>query len=50
VANHLGRFLFARGAYVQAEPLFAQAQAIFEKARGPDRHQLATVLNDLAEL
>jgi tetratricopeptide (TPR) repeat protein len=43
IANQFGLFLFARGSYAQAEPLFQRALAKCEKS-------LADSLNNLAEL
>ena len=40
----------AQGAYAHAEPLFERALAIGEKALGPDHPDVATSLNNLAEL
>ena len=46
----MGLYLYHRIAYAKAEPLFQQAQAIYEKALGPDHPSLATTLNNLARL
>lgn len=40
----------AQGNYAKAEPLFQRSLAIREKALGPDHPDLATPLNNLAEL
>ena len=40
----------AQGQYAQAEPLYKRALAIKEKALGPDHPDVATSLNNLAEL
>jgi tetratricopeptide (TPR) repeat protein len=37
-------------AYADAEPLFRRLLAIREKSLGPDHPDVATTLNDLAEL
>jgi len=41
---------FATGRYADAEPLYKQALAIVEKALGPEHHDVATALNNLAKL
>ncbi len=43
-------YLQDHGQYPQAEPLFQQALAIYEKTRGPDHLEAANELNNLAYL
>ena len=40
----------AQGRYADAEPLYKRSLAIREKALGPDHPDVATSLNNLAEL
>jgi CHAT domain-containing protein/Tfp pilus assembly protein PilF len=42
--------LYQRGHYADAEPLYKRSLAILEKALGPDHSDVATILNNLAEL
>ena len=46
----LGRYLYDRGLYEEAEPLYQRSLAIEEKALGPDHPDVATTLNNLARL
>ncbi len=39
-----------QGRYAEAEPLYKRSLAIIEKALGPDHPDVATTLNNLAEL
>jgi tetratricopeptide (TPR) repeat protein len=48
--NQSGLYLDDRARYVEAEPLFQRALAIYEKALGPDHPDTATSLNNLAAL
>ena len=50
VANQFGVFLNARAAYAQAKPLLKRALAIREKVLDREHPDVATSLNDLAEL
>jgi tetratricopeptide (TPR) repeat protein len=50
MVNQFGLFLLARAEYAQAEPMFRRALAIYEKALGPEHPDVATSLNNLAEL
>ena len=45
-----GLYLYERAAYAEALPLFEQELAIDEQALGPDHPDVATTLNNLAEL
>jgi Tfp pilus assembly protein PilF len=38
-----------QGKYTEAEPLFKQSLAIYEKALGPEHPHVATVLRNMAE-
>jgi tetratricopeptide (TPR) repeat protein len=48
--NRAGLYLYERGRYSDAEPLFRRALAIREKALGPEHPDVATSLNNLAGL
>ena len=48
--NQSGVYCYFRGQYKEAESLYKQAVAIFEKALGPDHPEVAQILNNLAEL
>jgi tetratricopeptide (TPR) repeat protein len=48
--NVAGYYLKQRARYAGAEPLYRRALAIDEKAYGPDHSEVATDLNNLAEL
>jgi tetratricopeptide (TPR) repeat protein len=48
--NKAGSYLYERGRYTDAEPLFGRALAIQEKALGPEHPDLADSLNNLAGL
>jgi len=48
--NNLALLYYAQGAYVKAEPLYARALAIWEKALGPEHPDVAMSLNNLALL
>jgi len=48
--NQLGYYLGQRAQYEEAEPLYQRAIAIGEKTLGPEHPDLATGLNNLAEL
>ena len=48
--RRMGLYLYYRGAYFEAEPLYQQARAIIEKALGPDYPELAAVLGNLGQL
>jgi tetratricopeptide (TPR) repeat protein len=48
--NNAGFYLFERGRYTDAEPLYQRALAIREKALGPEHLNVATSLNNLAVL
>ncbi len=48
--NQTGVYCHYRGQYKEAEPLYKQALAIDEKSFGPDHLEIATDLNNLAEL
>ena len=48
--NRLATLYQAQGKHAEAEPLFKQALAIWEKAVGPDHPNVATILNNLAEV
>ena len=50
VLNLAGEYLYGRAAYAEAQPLYARALAIREKALGPDHPDVAESLNNLAEL
>lgn len=39
-----------QGNYAEAEPLYEQSQAVFEKVLGPDHPEVATSLNNRAVL
>jgi tetratricopeptide (TPR) repeat protein len=45
-----GRYLVAKALWQEAEPLYRRALAIYEAALGPDHSDVASVLNNLAEL
>ena len=48
--HQIGLYLYDRVAYTEAEPLYQQARAIYEKVLGSDHPSLADTLNDLALL
>jgi tetratricopeptide (TPR) repeat protein len=48
--NDAGVYLYERGRYTDAEPLYQQALAIREKTLGPEHPDLAQSLNNLAGL
>jgi tetratricopeptide (TPR) repeat protein len=48
--NQAGQYLYARGLYKEAEPLFQQALAIREQELGPSHPDIAQSLNNLAAL
>jgi tetratricopeptide (TPR) repeat protein len=48
--NQAGLFLTERARYAEAEPLYQRALRIWEKALGPEHPDVATSLNNLAEL
>jgi tetratricopeptide (TPR) repeat protein len=48
--NRAGGYLYERGAYAQAEPLFRDMLAAYEKDRGPEHPDTAAALNNLAML
>lgn len=48
--NQAGMLLDVKGLHAEAEPLYARALAIVEKALGPDHPNVAMSLNNLAEL
>jgi tetratricopeptide (TPR) repeat protein len=48
--NQAGFYLSERARYAEAEPLFRQALAVWEKALGKEHPNVATSLNNLAEL
>jgi hypothetical protein len=48
--NQAGFYLWERGRYTDVEPLFQRALAIRETALGPEHPNLASSLNNLAEL
>ena len=48
LANESGSYLRERGAYAEAETLLARALAIRERTLGPDHHEYAVTLNNLA--
>ncbi len=48
--NSLGALYQSQGEYTQAEPLFERSLAILEKALGPDHPNVATSLENLADL
>ena len=48
--SHLGALYREQGKYAQAEPLYRRALAIQEKALGPEHPQVATVLENYADL
>jgi tetratricopeptide (TPR) repeat protein len=48
--NQAGFYLFKRGRYVEAEPLFNLALAIYKRAEGPEHLNLANTLNNLGRL
>jgi tetratricopeptide (TPR) repeat protein len=48
--NYLGYYLWQRGEYEQAEPLYQRALAIYERTLGSDHPNTATNLNNLAIL
>ena len=41
---------YIQGNYTEADPLYARATEIWEKALGPERPLVATALNNWAEL
>jgi tetratricopeptide (TPR) repeat protein len=48
--NEAGRYLCGRGRHTDVEPLYQRALAIWEKALEPEHRNVATTLNNLAEL
>jgi Tfp pilus assembly protein PilF len=48
--NLAGRYLTERALFTEAEPLYQRSLAIWEKALGPEHRDVATGLNNLAEL
>ncbi len=48
--NNLALLYYAQGKYTQAEPLYQRALVIYERALGPEHPNVATGLNNLAEL
>ena len=48
--NNLAVLYDNQGRYAEAEPLYKRSLAIREKALGPDHPDVATALNNLAEL
>ncbi len=48
--NNLAFLYDAQGKYAQAEPLYRRALAIAEKILGPEHPNVATGLNNLAEI
>jgi tetratricopeptide (TPR) repeat protein len=48
--NQAGVYLYERGRYTDAEPIYQRALAIRERALGPEHPAVATSLNNLAEL
>ena len=42
--------IYIQGKYAEAEPLYARATEIWDKALGPDHPLVATALNNRAEL
>jgi len=48
--NQTGVYLTTRCQFQEAEPLYRRALAIKERSYGPDHHEVATALNNLAEL
>jgi tetratricopeptide (TPR) repeat protein len=50
MANQLGKFLYARAAYAQAESFYEQALAIQEKALGPNHPDVGASLSNMASL
>ena len=50
VSNQFAVFLYARGDYAQAEPLYRRALKIAEQSFGPDHPNVAIRLNNLAVL
>ncbi len=48
--NNLAGLYDDQGRYAEAEPLYKRSLAIREKALGPDHPDVATALNNLAEL
>jgi serine/threonine protein kinase/tetratricopeptide (TPR) repeat protein len=50
VLNQVGEYLYYRGRYSEAEPLYQRALCIREQKLGDDHPETATSLNNLAEL
>jgi tetratricopeptide (TPR) repeat protein len=50
ILNQTGMHLYARANYKEAEPLYRRALAINEASLGPNHPEVATKLNNLAEL
>jgi tetratricopeptide (TPR) repeat protein len=48
--NQLGAFFWSRAEWSQAERMMRRVVSIFEKSLGPDHPNVATALNNLAEL
>jgi tetratricopeptide (TPR) repeat protein len=48
--NQAGYYLDDRGQYEEAEPLYARALAIYEKALGAEHPSVATVLGNYSSL
>jgi tetratricopeptide (TPR) repeat protein len=48
--NNLATLYFMQGQYAQAELFYKQSLEVIEKALGPDHPDLATTLENLAEL
>jgi tetratricopeptide (TPR) repeat protein len=48
--HQTGHYLYERGQYTEAEPLYQRALTIHEHISGPDHPDVATSLHDLAEL
>ncbi len=48
--NKLGLLCYNQGKYAEAEPLYQRALAIWEKALGPEHPNVATSVNNLADL
>ena len=50
IANQLGYFLNHAGLFVAAEPLYRQAQEVYERELGPEHPYTLNSINNLAEL
>jgi tetratricopeptide (TPR) repeat protein len=48
--SDVGFYLYKRGRYVEAEPLFDRALAIYERVLGPEHPDVANSLNNLTRL